>query len=178
MEVIKTKSRNPQLCVSQTKTTVRNRWAGIIFLSQLSEEAKKWNCVSCHLLSHMKGSCCPGTGYSAFILVWVCSPKSRKYGRRKRTAAKFGVLKKWFLTNLRLLELKFDQILGLRTELFPDFEALKCKFSKILGFQENVGSWGTEKIWNGGLREWSGGQKKRVLRVSHTVYCTSRCVHL
>ena len=32
----------------------------------------------------------------------------------------------FYLSNLRLLELKFDQILGVRT----DFEALKYKFSK------------------------------------------------
>ena len=58
-------------------------------------------------------------GYSTFILVWVC----QKYGLRERTAAKFGGHKELiFLSNLRLLELEFDQILGLRTEFLSDYE--------------------------------------------------------
>ena len=34
------------------------------------------------------------------------------------------------MSNLRLLELKFDRILGSKTEFFPDFEVLKRKVSK------------------------------------------------
>ena len=56
-----------------------------------------------------------------------------------RTAVKSGQ-RNDLLFNLRLLELKFYQILSLRTELFPDFEALKCRFSKSLCFPVAVGS--------------------------------------
>ena len=54
--------------------------------------------------------------------------------------------------------------------MFSDFEALKCKFSRNLWFQANVGSWGTKKFWNGGFREGSGGCERRVLRAAHN--CT------
>ena len=42
-----------------------------------------------------------------------------------------GASRNDFSSNLRLLELNLDQILGLRTEFSPDFKAL--------GFQANVG---------------------------------------
>ena len=44
----------------------------------------------------------------------------------------WGLTELIFFPYLRLLELKFDQILGVRTEHFPDFETLKCNFSKRL----------------------------------------------
>ena len=94
------------------------------------------------------------------FLICVCGPK----GKKKKTSAKFGVLTD-FLSNLRLLKLKLDLMLGIRTELFFNFEPLKCKFSRNLWFQANVGSWGTKKFWNGGFREGSGGRERGVLRI-------------
>ena len=71
------------------------------------------------------------------------------------------------MSNLRLLKLKFDQILGLRTELFP-IEALKCKLKKKVCFYVNVRSWGTEKFWNRVPREQSRGREKGVVKVACT----------
>ena len=98
------------------------------------------------------------------MCVW---PRQRV--KKKKTSAKFGVLTD-FLSNLRLLKLKVDLMLGIRTELFLNFEPLKCKFSRNLWFQANVGSWGTKKFWNGGFREGSGGRERGVLRAAHN--CT------
>ena len=52
------------------------------------------------------------------------------------------------------------------SQLFPNFEALKCKFSKNLWFQANVGPWGTEQLWNGGLGEWPEGREKGVFKAA------------
>ena len=90
-------------------------------------------------------------------------PKGTKF----TGSGKLG-LKNWFFVWFEALGLKFDQILCVRTKFFTDFEALKCKFPKTLWFQANLESWGTEKFWNEGLREWSGGCEKSVLRVAHT----------
>ena len=107
------------------------------------------------------------------FLICVCGPKGKKKKQNKTTtkkiSAKFGVLTD-FLSNLRLLKLKLDLMLGIRTELFFNFEPLKCKFSRNLWFQANVGSWGTKKFWNGGFREGSGGRERGVLRAAHN--CT------
>ena len=99
---------------------------------------------------------------------YECAARRAENRLRERTVAKLRVLKNWFLSNLRLSELKFDLILGLRTELFPDFETLKCEFSENWWFQSNIGSWGTEKVWNGGLMERPGGREKGVLRTVRT----------
>ena len=66
-------------------------------------------------------------------------------------------LKKWVLPE------DFSQIWGLKKNyVLSNFDFFKLKFDKILGinltelwFQANVGSWGTEKFWNGGLEKWS-----------------------
>ena len=50
----------------------------------------------------------------------------------------------------------------LKNWFFHGFEALKCKFSKNLRYHANVGPWGTEKFWDGGLRERPGGREKGV----------------
>ena len=43
----------------------------------------------------------------------------------------WGLRELIFWSILRLLELKFDEILGFRTEPFPNFEALECKIFQI-----------------------------------------------
>ena len=77
-----------------------------------------------------------------------------------QTMQNFGSWRTDFLSNLRLLELKFDKMLGFRTELFPNFEALKCEFSKNLWFQVNAESWGTENSEMGVLENGQEGVKR------------------
>ena len=121
-------------------------------------------CVLNHEWSNLGGG-----GFLNFLFWYVCVAQRVKKKKKKKPSAKFGVLTD-FLSNLRLLKLKVDLMLGIRTELFLNFEPLKCKFSRNLWFQANVGSWGTKKFWNGGFREGSGGRERGVLRAAHN--CT------
>ena len=106
-----------------------------------------------------------------FLFWYVCVAQRVKKKKKKKNFCQIRGLKELiFLSNLRLLKLKLDLMLGIRTELFFNFEPLKCKFSRNLSFQANVGSWGTKKFWNGGFREGSGGRERGVLRVAHN--CT------
>ena len=74
------------------------------------------------------------------------------------------------LYNLRLLELKFDQIAGLRIELYPHFETLKCKFSKNYDIKQIYGLKLKKKSEKKGILygEWPGGREKWAPRAAHT----------
>ena len=67
----------------------------------------------------------------------------------RELTTKFGVLKNWFFPIWGFRNWNLTKILGLRTDLSPNFETFKCKFSKKLWFQAKIGSWGTERFWNG-----------------------------
>ena len=65
---------------------------------------------------------------------------------------------------------------NLRTEIWPNtshknfpwFWGSEMQIFQNLWFHTNVGSWRTEKFWNGGLRERSGRREKGVLRAART----------
>ena len=88
-------------------------------------------------------------GYSTFILVWVWAQRGEKRGLENGLSPNLESKELLFLFNLRLLKLKFDKTLGLKSELFPDFETLKFKFSTVLR------NW---KILKKGMKTGSKGQ--------------------
>ena len=59
-------------------------------------------------------------------------PERSKAGDYRMGCYQFwGIQELIFLSDLKLFELKFDQIISLRTEFFLNFEDLKCKLSEI-----------------------------------------------
>ena len=53
-----------------------------------------------------------------------CATQRAKNMGLRQTSTKFGVSKNLLLPDLRLLKLKFDQILVMRADFFHNFEAL------------------------------------------------------
>ena len=62
--------------------------------------------------------------------------QSKNSGSENRLPPTSGFERTDFLSSLRLWELKFDHILGLRVELL---NALKCKFPKHCDFRQMLG---------------------------------------
>ena len=118
-------------------------------------------------------------GYSTMVWVGVSGSKGRKWGLVEWINAKLVELiffffwkkkccfQKDFQPKLRLPELNFDRILGLRTENLSKLGILNGKLRNFIIFLLKWRSCGTEKCWKGGFVERLREHEKGALSLLH-----------